>query len=234
MTTDVKMTKNYLKKFIKYVKKVYCIEEGLKGLRDERKNPSYTTGEVILPVLLGFLLRIQSFNELKYKIRSNDFINIISKKIKLPQIDTIRDDTLKVTYNQGLYRMHSKIIKKVKRNKAFDEGTIDGYTVVAIDGTKLFGSYKKSCNECCTTTVRNKKTQYFHSAAFMSLIGKEPRVIIDFELYKGSVDSSKKDEGELTVAKRLLSRVCKEHKNALDVVVYDAFACNNNWLNHCI
>ena len=52
------MTKNYLKKFIEYVKKVYCIEEGLKALRDGRKNTSYTIGEVILPVLLGFLLRI--------------------------------------------------------------------------------------------------------------------------------------------------------------------------------
>lgn len=82
-------------------------------------------------------MRIQSFNELKYKIKSNDYINIISKKMKLPQIDMIRN-TLKVTYNQDLYRMHSKIIKKAKRNKVFDEGTIDGYTVAAMDGTKLF------------------------------------------------------------------------------------------------
>ena len=89
------MTRNYLKKFIRYAKKVYCIEEGLKTLRDGRTNPSYTTGEVILPVLLGFFMRIQSFNELKYKIRTGDFINIISRKMKLPQIDTIRD-TLKL------------------------------------------------------------------------------------------------------------------------------------------
>ena len=52
MVAEVKMTKNYLKKVIKYVKKVCCIEEGLKALRDGRKNPLYiTTGEVILPVL---------------------------------------------------------------------------------------------------------------------------------------------------------------------------------------
>ena len=116
------MTKNYLKKFIKYIKKVYRIEEGLKALTDRRKNPLYTTGEVILPVLFGFLLRIQSFNELKYKVKSNDFINIISRKMKLPQIDTIRD-TLKVIDNQGIYKMHRKIIQRAKRNKVFDEGT---------------------------------------------------------------------------------------------------------------
>ena len=226
------MSKNYLKKFIKYIKKVYHIEDALKVLKDGRKNPLYTTAEAVLPVLLGFIMRMQSFNELKYKIESNDFINIISRKMKLPQIDTVRD-TLKVIDNQGLYKMHNRIIKKTKRNKVLDEGTIDGYTVAAIDGTKLFGSYKKSCHECCTTTARNRKAQYFHSVAFMSLIGKEPRLIMDFELYKGSEDSSKKDEGELTVAKRLLSRVAKEHKNTLDVVVYDALACNSSWINHC-
>ncbi len=58
------MTRNYLKKFIKYSKKVYRIEESLKLLKDTRKNPSYTTAETVLPVLLGFIMRIQSFNEL--------------------------------------------------------------------------------------------------------------------------------------------------------------------------
>ena len=36
------MAKNYLKKFIKYANNVYCIEDGLNALTDERKNPSYT------------------------------------------------------------------------------------------------------------------------------------------------------------------------------------------------
>ena len=49
------------------------------------------------------------------------------------------------------------IIKKTKRNKVFADGTIDGYTVAAIDGTKLFESYKKCCEECCKTTVVNER-----------------------------------------------------------------------------
>lgn len=182
----------------------------------------------MLPVLLGFIVRIQSFNELKYRIRSNDFRTIVSKKIELPQIDTIRD-TLKVVDTMGLRKMNQQIIKRTKRNKVFDQGTVDGYRVAAIDGTKLFGSYKKNCSECCTTTVRNKKTNYFHSGAFMSVVGSEPRLILDFELYKGSLDSSKKDEGELTVAKRLLSRVAKVHKGTVDIVVYDALALGS-WI----
>ena len=65
-------TRNYLKKFIKYSKKVYKIEDSLKQLEDTRRNPSYSTAEVVTPVLLGFIMRIQSFNELKYRLKSNE------------------------------------------------------------------------------------------------------------------------------------------------------------------
>ena len=227
------MSKGYLKKLLKYMKEVYHIEDDIKHLKDRRIKPKYSAAEAILPVLFGFLIRIQSFNELKFRLKSKDFKNVISRKMKLPQIDTVRD-TLKVVDNQRLSKMHNNIIKKAKQNKILRNGTIDGYTVAAIDGTKLFGSNKKSCIECCTTKTRNNHIHYFHNAAFMSLIGKEPRLIIDFEMYKGTEDSSKKDEGELTVAKRLLSKVAKEHKHTIDVVVYDALACNSVWINHCI
>ena len=46
-------------------------------------------------------------------------------------------------------------------------------------------------------------------------------------------DSSSKDEGELNVGKRLISSVVKSHKKLIDVVVYDALACNSIWINHC-
>lgn len=47
------------------------------------------------------------------------------------------------------------IVKKSVENKVFRKGTIEGYRVAPIDGTKIFGSNKKSCNECLVT-VRGK------------------------------------------------------------------------------
>ena len=63
------MRKNYFVKLIKYIKNVYDIESKINRLTDGRINPSYKTGQVILPVLLGFLLRIKSFNELNCMLR---------------------------------------------------------------------------------------------------------------------------------------------------------------------
>ena len=92
------MRKNYFVKLIKYIKNVYDIESKINRLTDGRINPSYKTGQVILPVLLGFLLRIKSFNELNCMLRENEFKNVLSKGTKLPLIDTIRDQQFRLWY----------------------------------------------------------------------------------------------------------------------------------------
>jgi predicted transposase YbfD/YdcC len=176
---------------------------------------------------LGFLLRIKSFNELNLMIKAKEFDNLFPKGTKLPGIDVIRD-TLKVIVMNGLRRMNYHLIKKSIINKVFDNGTIDGYIVVAIDGTKFFASNKKSCDECLKTN-----NHYFHSGAVIATVGGGPKLVLDFEMYKSAEDSATKDEGEQTVSKRLLSNVVNDHKGLIDVVVYDALVCNSVWFNHC-
>ncbi|KLU65779.1 transposase DDE domain protein [Desulfosporosinus acididurans] len=225
------MRKNYFVKLVNYMKNVYQIDRGLNKLSDGRVNPTYSTGQVISPVLFGFLLRIKSFNELNFMIKNHEFSKLFPRGTKLPQIDAIRD-TLKVLDLEGLKQVNQNVVKTAVENKVFDNGTIDGNTVVAIDGTKFFGSNKKNCPECLKNTKGNK-IHSFHSGAVISIVGKGPKLVIGFEMYRPGEDSESKDEGELNVAKRLLSSTMKSHKNLMDVVVYDALACNSVWINHC-
>lgn len=95
-------------------------------------------------------------------------------------------------------------MNKAFRNKVVKEGTIAGYRVAAVDGTKLFGSNKKSCDKC----LKSRRHDY-HSGVVMSLI---------------------KDEGEITASKRLISRVSKQFNGKSGVIVYDALACNSIWI----
>ncbi|WP_243450467.1 hypothetical protein [Desulfosporosinus sp. Sb-LF] len=213
------------------MKNVYHIDNGLNKLTDGRVNPTYSTGQVVLPVLLGFLLRIKSFNELNLMIKNHEFSKLFPRGTKMPQIDVIRD-TLKVIDINGLDKINYHIVKKSVENKVFENGTIDGYTVAAIDGTKFFGSSKKSCSECLKNT-KGETTHCFHSGAVMSLVGNGPKLVIGFEMYKPAQDASSKDEGELNVGKRLITSVVKNHKKLIDIVVYDALACNSVWINHC-
>jgi hypothetical protein len=69
----------------------------------------------------------------------------------------------------------------------------------------------------------------------LSTVGNvRTKLVVDFEQYKPGIDNASKNEGELTAAKRLINRVSKEHKNFVDVIVYDALACNSEWINACI
>ncbi|WP_242975800.1 hypothetical protein [Desulfosporosinus sp. FKB] len=64
----------------------------------------------------------------------------------------------------------------------------------------------------------------------MSTVGNGPKLVIGFEMHKPGQDAATKDKGELNEGKRLISNVVKSHKNLIDVVVYDALACNSIWL----
>ena len=136
------LRKNYFDKIIKYTKNVFNIETSLNKLWDKRNNPKHTTAQVILPVLIGFLLRTRSFNNLNNMLHENEFVNIVAKGVKLPKIDAIRD-TLKVIEIAGLRGMLKYQIKKARETKVFDTGTIDGYTVAGIDGTQPFNKFNR-------------------------------------------------------------------------------------------
>jgi len=59
-------------------------------------------------------------------------------------------------------------------------------------------------------------------------------LILGFEMMRPDQDSTDKDEGELTAAKRLITDVSSVYPKIVDVVVYDALACNSQWINHCL
>jgi len=84
------LRKNYVAKLVKYMKNVYHIENGLNKLSDGRVNPTYKIAQVITLVLLVFLLRIKSFNELNLMIKNNEFRELFCRGTQLPLVDTIR------------------------------------------------------------------------------------------------------------------------------------------------
>ncbi len=126
---------NYFAKLIKYTKNIYNIEREINKLKDKRKYPKYKTSQIIFLILMDFMLRIKSMNERKLMLYENEFRNVFSRDISLPQIDTIRD-TLKVIGLDGLKYILVRIVKKSIENKIFVNGTIDGLIVAAIDGTE--------------------------------------------------------------------------------------------------
>ena len=87
------------------MKNVYDIENGLNKLSDGRVNPTYDTAKIVTLLLLGFLLRVKSFNELNLMIKNNEFKELFRRGTQLPLVDAIRD-TLKVIDIKGLKQIN--------------------------------------------------------------------------------------------------------------------------------
>jgi len=227
----MRLRQNYFLKLRKYINNVFHIDKQIEHITDNRINPTYKTSQIISLVLTGFLLRTKSFNQLNYMIKTGEFDNMFPSIVGTPKIDAIRN-SLKTVNLDSLCKMNQNIIKKAVRNKLFDEGTIDGYTVAAIDGTKLFDNIDPHCDDCILT--RNKRKIYYsHSCAVMSLIGEGPNLVLDYELYKHKSEVNDTGEGELITARKLLNRVVSAHNGLIDVVAYDALACNAPFINEC-
>ena len=223
---------NYFVKLIKYIKNVYHIERQIEDVKDDRVNPTYKTPLIISLVLTGFLLRIQSFNELNCMIKSGEFDTMVSNNDGIPKIDAIRSSLKTVSLN-CLRNINNSVIKKAVRNKVLDEGTIDGYTVAAIDGTRLFRTEKSHCDDCLYISNRGKQ-YYYHECSVMSLIGDNANLVIDYEMAKRRSSDKKTSQSEIVTSRNLLNRVISEHHGLIDVLAYDALALNAPFINECI
>lgn len=63
------MRKNYFVKLLKYTKDVDHTERGIRKLKDARIYPKYKIPQVILPLLIGLMLRIKSIKVSRFMKR---------------------------------------------------------------------------------------------------------------------------------------------------------------------
>jgi hypothetical protein len=208
---------------------VYKIGNEIKNLKDGRTNKKITTTAISFVVLIGFMLKIRSFNQLDDWLENKDLVKLVPKKMRLPRIDAVRD-SLKQFNIKSLGEMQNKIVRQSLNNKLVKNGTIDGYKVVGMDGVELFESTKKSCDNCLKREI-NGVTHYYHRAVVAAYVGADPHLVLGEEMLLPKKDSSDKGEGEQTAAKRLLHNLDQKFHKFADIVVYDALLCNAPWLN---
>ena len=70
--------------------------------------------------------------------------------------------------------------------------------------------------------VINKTAHYFHRFVVATYVGKDPHIIIGLKILNPKQDSSNKDEGEISAAKRLVKDLFRQFRHFADIIVYDA------------
>jgi len=219
-----------MKKLLNHMKSVYHIPEKIKGLTDHREKNLIPHNQVVMAVLVMLMLQYESFHTVFTAPES------MGKRLKhvikgrIPKVDTVRD-VLTRTETEEVEEILESVVRRVRRNRVMQPGTIGRYVTVAIDGVELFCSTKKTCPECLTRKREGgKRTEYFHRSVVCASIGKSPHIVLGQEMLRPR-DGVEKDEGELTGGKRLIRRLHQEHGHFADVIVADALYLNAPFIN---
>lgn len=214
-----------LRRFLRYVEKVYAFETLVSGVRDERRKPSIQTDVVLRSAFMMFVLRLGSLNGLEQHLRhigkrgrkwiggtsSADTVGYCASRVDL---DTLRE-------------MLHQIYLKLRRNNALKQLLIHGLKVLAIDGHELFCSYSRCCPMCCVRTIKTRngeRIQYYHRIVAAQIIGGPLALPLDIEpILPG--------EDEVAAGSRLLERVYRVFPKAFDLVTADALYARAGFLN---
>lgn len=228
-------------KIFNFIVKEYHINEELKRLKRKKIKRTFIKGSTVAKMLfLSTFVREKSFNQLEEKIhKRKKYRNIFRKNEIIPKMHGFRDVIKEIDIKE-IKRINRNVIQKAKDNKTYRKGTIDNLVVVGIDGTEIFGSYKKKWNNCYKTTIKvqeyknNKKEEiekeyYKQLDIFARIVGKRPGLILGYETVTCN-GLEGKQEYEPNVAIKLVKNLKKYYGRGIDVIVGDAIYLNEKFM----
>ena len=205
-----------LRRFLRYLQKIFDFEEEVRSLRDTRVGPQIPAPVVWKSVFLMFALRLGSLNRLEQELhRPGPWRKLLGGRA--PSADAVKYSLCRFSIEEvrALVAHHHR---RAWRNKAVKGRPGDRRRVVAMDGHELWSSEARCCDQCLKRTVQKKDqtvTQYYHRVVVAQWIGVRPPGILDVELVRPG-------EGEVVAARRLLARILKEYGRLIDVISADA------------
>jgi len=205
-----------LRRFLRYLSKVFDFEEHVATLRDGRQAPQVAASTVFKSVFLMFVFRLGSLNRLEQELRRRgSWRKLLGGRP--PSADTVGYSLSRFSLEEvrALVARHHH---RAWRNKAIHGRPRERRRVIAIDGNELGASEARCCDQCLKREVQKKDRtviQYYHRVVVAQWIGVTPPGILDVERVKPG-------EGEVVAARRLLKRLVGAYGRLFDVISADA------------
>lgn len=211
-----------LPSFARYLDRVFDFRQASGGLQDARQQPEIPAPTVFRAVFHAFVFRLRSFQQLEADLAERSLQRWIGAE------RAFGDDVLRYSLCgfdlSGLEQMQVDINRKLKRNKAFDTGRVQGRIVAALDGVEVLSSYSRCCEQCLQrhVTVKNpdgkpeQRIQYYHRAVGCQIVSSAVKPFLALEWLAPG-------EGEDTAALRLLTRIPERYGSRFfDILLLDS------------
>ena len=211
-----------LPSFARYLHQVFDFRQASAGLDDARQQPEISAPTVFRAVFYAFVFRLRSFQQLEADLAGPSLQRWIGAD------RAFGDDVLRYSLCgfqlSGLEQMQVDINRKLKRNKAFDTGRVQGRIVAALDGIEVLSSYSRCCERCLQRRITVKdqdgqpeeRIQYYHRAVGCQIVSSPVKPFLALEWLQPG-------EGEDTAALRLLARLPKRYGSRFfDILLLDS------------
>lgn len=196
--------------------------------RDFSRNIKISLSDHLMSGLAIFGLKCPSLLDYDKK-RSDDVIGHNLRTlyhVNSPPSDTYLREQLDNVNPNCLRPAFKKLFASFQRGKGLEEFEyLDGYVLIAGDGTGQFSSSKVSCPHCCIKEFKNGEKNYYHQMFGVCVVHPDKKNVIPLcpEVILNQ-DGSSKNDCERNACKRFLENFRREHPHLKAILVEDGLS----------
>lgn len=203
--------------FVRYIHKVFRFGEFLAEYQDSRFRPQIPAWVTTFTLLLGLWQRVGSLLQLEQMGRYGELDRFIGRS-RWASADTLAE-ALRHADTKALWTYNHGVVRKARRNKVFEHGTLAGWMVASLDGTELYHTTRPTQEVrrgWSHRTFKSGKTEYYERVVAASYVGTQPR------LQLGAM-RIRPGEGEHAASLRLIDALDQYHGPGwADILCLDA------------
>ena len=198
---------------------------------DPRELPGRTSisfTDVLMSGLAVFGLKFPSLLKYDQHRHTLDHNLLSLYHIKQPPSDTYmreRLDELDPCFIRPAFKKLFATLQRGKGLEAFE--FLDGYYLVALDGTGEFSSSKVCCPQCCKKEHKDGAVTYYHQMLGACIVHPAQSNVIPLcpELIQNE-DGAAKNDCERNAAKRFIENLKREHPHLKVIILGDGLTSN--------
>ena len=208
--------------------------------------PNYPLPDVLMSAMAMFGLKCGSMLKFDEQRKTEAFQNNLKNLYGVPAspCDTQMRERLDPINPEHLRPAFKAVHQTLQQQGVLREFMfMEGYYLLNIDGTGMFGSEKIHCQHCCEKHKSNGKTEYYHQMLEAVIVHPDNSVVLP--LCPEPIireDGKNKNDCELNAAKRMLRKIKEDHPKMGFIVVEDGLFGNGphastssaQALNYCL
>ena len=206
---------------------------------DKRDQDAITYGRrfLIWMGLMLFLLKLGSRRRLRFELDTPQALANLNALSRQNQEAMAHSDTLNYFLGRvpaaSLPLLRRKMVQRLIRMKALDDGRLMGHFLVVVDATGQLRFNQRHC-PYCLEQKHGDKTLYFHNVLEAKLVTPQGLAIsLDSEFIENADSKASKQDCELKAFARLAERLKRNYPQLSLCLCFDALYANGTVMDIC-